>query len=331
MTEPVNPVVSVVLPVYNCARYVGLAVESILAQTYADFELLVVDDGSSDETPTVLGEFADKRLLVVRQPNRGVAAARNRGIALSRGRYIAQMDADDLSNPGRIARQVAFLDDHPRCGMVGTWAEIWSGDEKTQRVHAHPVDNGHLKFELLFDNPFVQSSVMIRREVLDEVGPYTVDPARQPPEDFELWSRVARCYDVANIGEVLQIYREVEGSLSRQGSTPFRDHLVTLSAENIGWAAGVGGTDTQVVNIAALVHGASDRVQGEPDFAAMRQVLRRAAARVTDDPSEGYEREADRRIGLLYGRRWANPDVNRWTRWPIRPLLHIRSALRTRR
>jgi FkbM family methyltransferase len=316
--DRLGPVVSVVLPVYNCPRYVGQAVESILAQTCADFELIVVDDGSEDETPDVVRRFTDPRIRLVTQANRGLAGALNRGIELARGRYIARQDQDDVSFPERVAKQVAFLDAHPRCALVGTWAEIWRGDERTDRVHAHPSDNANLKFQLLLNNPFVHSSVMIRRAALDRVGAYSTDPGRQPPEDYELWSRVAREFEVANLPEVLHIYREVEGSISRLGPSPFVDHLVTLCAENIAWAAGVESTDPQVINIAALVHGADHRVQCRPDFATMRDILRRAAARVAPVAGEPFSRDAGRLIDELRYRAWERRYAHDWRRHIVR-------------
>ena len=294
-----DPVVSVVLPVYNCPQYVGAAIESILSQTYADFELIVVDDGSTDQTPAVVRQYTDPRIRCVTQANEGAASAANRGIALSRGRYIARQDQDDVSSPPRIARQVAFLDAHPACGLVGTWARIWVENKATARVHAHPSDSACLKFALLFDNPFVQSSVMLRRAALDRVGVYCTDRERQPPEDFELWSRVAREYEIANLPEVLHLYREVEGSVSRRGPSPFMNHMVTLSAENVAWASGRHLSDPQVINIAALTHRARHRLQGEPDFAAMREILRAAAVRITGKAGKPFERQIERRISLF--------------------------------
>lgn len=293
-----QPGVSVVLPVYNCPHYVGAAIESILAQTYTDFELIVVDDGSTDDTPAVLRSYSDPRLRVVTQANGGAAAAANHGIELARGRYIARQDQDDMSFPTRLARQVEFLDASPACALVGTWASIWVENQPTARVHAHPGDNARLQFELLFDNPIVQSSVMLRKSALDRVGVYSTDRARQPPEDFELWSRIARQYEVANLPEVLHIYREVEGSVSRRGPSPFMDRMVTLSAENLAWASSSPVSDPSVVNLAALAHRASRRLQGIPDFVAMREILRRAAARISADDGRRFARAIDRRIAL---------------------------------
>jgi glycosyltransferase involved in cell wall biosynthesis len=209
------------------------AIQSILGQSFSDFELIVVDDGSIDGTAAYLDGLADRRVRVLHQANAGCAHAANAGIAMARGRYVARLDHDDLSLPTRLAKQVAFLDANPRCGMVGTCAEIWEGDRKTSRTHDFPEDNAALQFELLFHNTFVQSSVMMVKSVLDAVGGYCTDPLRQPPEDYELWSRFARRCEIANLPERLTIYREVPGSQSRIGKNPFQRKLVVISAENL--------------------------------------------------------------------------------------------------
>jgi glycosyltransferase involved in cell wall biosynthesis len=308
----VQPTVSVVLPLYNCTAYVGEAIESILAQTYADFELIVIDDGSTDETPRIAQGYRDPRLRFLAQENRGLAATLNRGIGLARGRYVARQDQDDVSRPERFQRQVAFLDAHARCALVGTWADIWAGGAATGRTHRHPEGNAELQYELLLDNPFVHSSVMLRRDALDAVGGYSTDPARQPPEDFELWSRIARRYEVANIPQVLHVYREVAGSMSRAGDSPFVNHLVTICAENIASASATVPTNPNVVNIAALAHSAVRRVEGEPDFDAMTEVFKRAATHVGGEGGEAFATRAEARIKALrarhrelkYGRGW---------------------------
>ena len=294
-----DPIVSVLLPVYNCPKYVGEAIQSILDQTLADFELLILDDGSDDETPDVVRSFKDPRIHFFTHANRGLPATLNRGIELAKGRLIARQDQDDVSFRQRLEKQVAFFDANPRCGLVGTWAQIWRENAKTERVHAHPSENAKLKFELLLNNPFVHSSVMIRKNAVDRVGGYSIDRNRQPPEDFELWSRIAREYEVANLPEVLHVYREVEGSMSRSGPSPFLDHLVKICAENIAWAANADPLDDQVTNIAALVHHADHHLKGRPDFSIMRDIFRRAAARVTNDERGNFAREADNRIESL--------------------------------
>ena len=300
-----DPIVSVILPVYNCPHYVGEAIQSILDQSFADFELIVIDDGSTDETPNVLRRFADARIRWTVQENRGLPATLNRGIELARGRYIARQDQDDISLPERFRKQVAYLDAHPVCALVGTWAEIWRERTKTDRTHRHPPENSTLKFELLFNNPFVHSSVMLRKTALDRLGGYCTDGTRQPPEDYELWSRIAREYEVGNVPEILHVYREVGGSMSRAGPSPFLDHLVILCAENIAWAARTDSTSPDVTNLAALAHGAEHRLTVRPNFDAMREILRRAVAQVAvEDDRVRLERDAEKRINNLRHRYW---------------------------
>lgn len=313
-----QPTISVVLPVFNCPHYVGEAIESVLAQAYADFELIVIDDGSTDETPHILKRHRDSRIRFFVQQNRGLPATLNRGIELARGRYIARQDQDDISRPERFSKQVAFLDAHPDCALIGTWAQIWRERAPTDRVHQHPGDNATLKFELLLNNPFVHSSVMIRKAALDRVGVYCTDRNRQPPEDYELWSRIARVYEVANIPEVLHIYREIEGSMSRLGESPFMKHLVTICAENIAWAAGSEPSNPQVVNIAALAHGADHQIQGRPDFVSMRDIFRRAAMRVTGDEQERFARQAEARVNAFRYRQWELHHGRGWRRQVFR-------------
>ena len=197
------------------------ALESILTQSFTDFELIAIDDGSTDETGAYLDSIPDRRVRVIHQESAGLAASLNRGIELARGHYIARQDHDDLADPSRMAKQVAFLRAHPEYALIGTCAEIWAGDTPSGRFHDHPTEDQILRFDLLFNNPFVHSSVMIRKSALDRVGVYTTDPARQPPEDYELWSRIARHYRVANLAERLTVYREVPTSMSRDGPDPF--------------------------------------------------------------------------------------------------------------
>jgi Glycosyl transferase family 2 len=274
------PTVSVVLSVRNGGSDLPAALGTILNQSFADFELIAINNGSTDGTGAYLDSISDPRVRVFHQPDAGLAAALNRGISLARGRYIARQDHDDLADPNRIAKQVEFLDAHPEHALVGTRAAIWVGDTPSGRFHDHPTEDQILRFDLLFNNPFVHSSVMMRKSALDLVGVYTTDSARQPPEDYELWSRIARHYRVANLVERLTVYREVPSSMSRAGAQPFLERLVTISSENLAHATGAEAPQQIHVDIAALVHGAEVPVSRGIDVKRMCDVIADAGYRI---------------------------------------------------
>ena len=269
------PAVSVILPVYNGAADVPGAIRSILDQDFADFELIVIDDGSyRDDTRAVLqriaAETGDPRLrLVLHDTNMGLAAALNHGLDLARGRYIARQDHDDVSKPGRLGAQIRHLESDPGCALLGTRAEIWTTEGSTGRVHHHATDDGTLKFDLLWNNPFVHASIMFRRDVIRAVGPYATDPARQPPEDYELWSRIARHHRVANLPDRLVIYRETASSMSRQGPTPFLDRVLLIGAENLAHWNGLAEPDLACRDGVALLNGAYGRLSPKVDISAV--------------------------------------------------------------
>lgn len=235
-----EPLISVVLPVYFGERYLRESVESILTQEFSNFEFIIFDDGSKDSSRKILESYDDPRIRLIFQENAGLPETLNRAIALCQGRYIARQDHDDISLPSRLQKQFEFLEANPSFAMVGTGADIWSEDMVSQRQHAHPSDFPTLRFELLFNNPFVHSSLMFRSRVFQEVGLYSTDPARQPPEDYEFISRIARRYPVANLKERLVIYRETSNSMSSvirpdalEKNNLFKSRLALISAENI--------------------------------------------------------------------------------------------------
>ena len=272
-----NPTVSILLPVYNGAAYLRESLDSVLQQTHRDFELIIIDDGSRDESAGIIQSVNDHRIRFYQQDNRGLAATLNRAIELSRGEYLARQDQDDVSLPRRLEKQLSHLVSHPHCGLVGTWAEIVSGTEKTERAHKHAAENYCLKFDLLFDNPFVHSSVMLRKSAAESVGMYSTDPSRQPPEDYELWSRLSRTWEVANIPEVLHIYREITTSMSRDGVSPFRNRVIDISVENLQWLLGDAASGSAIHDIAALNHAAYSRVSPHAHWRTISRLVMAAA------------------------------------------------------
>jgi glycosyltransferase involved in cell wall biosynthesis len=227
------PRVSVVLPVHNGGRFLAEAVESVLGQTLRDLELVVVDDGSTDETPRILERYSDPRLRVVRRPHLGLVEALNRGVRESRTPYVARMDADDVSLPGRLERQVAVLEARPRVGLVGTWLTVIDEAGNKLRAEVLPDADADLRRRLMLRNSFKHGSVMLRCEVLDRVGPYRNDYGNN--EDYDLWRRIAAVAELACVPEALYVYREHPLGVSKTNEVDRVAQRERLRAEI--WAA----------------------------------------------------------------------------------------------
>jgi GT2 family glycosyltransferase len=201
-----GPAVTVLMAVYNGGALLAHAVESILAQTFTDFECLIIDDGSTDGAVDALHSIGDPRLRFVRNPrNLGLTASLNLGIGLARAPLIARMDADDLSMPNRLQRQVEVFRLRPGLGLLGTWAEVIDVDGRKAGEIRHPVDHAKIARTILHYNSFVHPSVMARAKVLREVGGYPSDFS--VGQDYALWLRVVLLYEVANLPEFLVRYR----------------------------------------------------------------------------------------------------------------------------
>jgi NAD(P)-dependent dehydrogenase (short-subunit alcohol dehydrogenase family) len=210
----VAPRVSVVLPVWNGERFLVRAIESVLSQTFTSLELLVIDDGSTDETAAIARGFAarDARVVVVTREHGGVAQALNAGIAAARGQYIARMDADDVSFPSRLQRQIEFLDARPDCVAVGTAVEII--DEIGEHVGTKTFAETHdeIESELIGGTSAIaHPTVLARRDALVAVGGYELD--RYPSEDYDLWIRLVEKGQLANLREPLLAYRRHRGAI----------------------------------------------------------------------------------------------------------------------
>jgi glycosyltransferase involved in cell wall biosynthesis len=200
------------MAVYNGERWLAQAVESILQQTLADFELIVVDDGSTDRTPAILDGFRDPHIVRLHHDaNRGLPEALNQALAAARGELVARMDADDLSRPERLEKQVAFLDAHPDIGVVGTAMEQIAEDGRTLGTLRAPEVHELIAWSLMFDCPVFHATTMIRKPVLDGVGGYR--PEFRHIEDVDLWSRLIERTRFANLPEALYVRRWHEASV----------------------------------------------------------------------------------------------------------------------
>jgi glycosyltransferase involved in cell wall biosynthesis len=200
------------MAVHDGAPWVGESVASVLAQTAGDLELIVVDDGSGDDTPTILAAVTDPRLRVVRQARLGLTRALNRALALATAPLVARLDADDLAVPERLARQRAFLDAHPEVGLLGTGCREVDAAGHEVRVVVPPESDPAIRRALIRRNPFVHSSVVVRRALLEAAGGY--DESLAVAQDYDLWMRLSRTTRLANLAAPLVVRRLVPGRVS---------------------------------------------------------------------------------------------------------------------
>jgi glycosyltransferase involved in cell wall biosynthesis len=211
------PLISVVIPVYNGERYLALALNSILQQTFTDFELIAIDDGSSDSTPQILQRYAsaDPRVVVVVGPRRGLIQVLNQGIRMARGQFLARMDADDIALSRRFERQIQYLNDHPECVAVGCAAHIIDKDGKVKGkididTSHEVIDRNYLMMGSAFGIP--HPTAMIRREAIIQANGYREQ--FRAAEDVDLFLRLAERGRLANLPEELLLYRAHGDSVS---------------------------------------------------------------------------------------------------------------------
>lgn len=231
-----KPRLSVLMPVYNGDKYIGEAIESILAQSFLDYELIIIDDASMDDTAKCVMQFNDKRIRYVRNDeNIGVAGSLNRGMGMANGEYIARMDADDICRPSRLRQQVDFMDAHPDVAVCGTWARI-RGAYANPVLRKPYVGAAATVFRFL-DNPLIHPTVMMRASVLKDHH-LRYDSTFSRSEDYDLWCRLARFGGIANIPEVLLDYSVHPGSVTSTTSEEMEKQtrmIVRRELHGVGW------------------------------------------------------------------------------------------------
>ena len=238
------------MPVRDGERFLGKALESILEQTLDDFELIVVDDGSTDATGEILRSYADARLRVVDQPRLGLVAALNRGLGAARGRFLARMDADDISLPTRLERQLELLERTHGAGLAATWYEVIDEEGRVLETVVLPLAHDDLVRRLLLRNPFKHGSIMLRSEILASVGGYR--DAYGANEDYDLWRRIAGRSRLLVVPEVLYRYREHGTGHSKMTELDRSAQRERLRDEL--WSA-AKARDYHVVEIVRTAHG----------------------------------------------------------------------------
>jgi len=232
------PLISVVLPVYNGELYVSEAIDSILAQTFKNFELIIIDDGSTDDSLSILKRYQqrDKRIRLIARENKNLASTLNDLIHLARGIWIARMDQDDISLPHRFERQLQRLE-QAGADICGTWAQFFGS--KDRRILKHCTTDEAIKIELLFEAPFVHPSVMMRTSLVSNL---MYDKAWEKAEDYDLWERAARAgWRMANVPEILLMYRKHDSQISKASisrqlnlTAEIRKRYVSFLANTLG-------------------------------------------------------------------------------------------------
>jgi glycosyltransferase involved in cell wall biosynthesis len=222
--KELTPVVSVIIPVYNGGAHLGVAIESVLRQTYTNLEVIVVDDGSTDDSTRIAKSFGS-RVRVMTQPNSGSAVARNAGIDYSHGELIAFIDADDAWVSHKLELQVNYLSARPDVGMVyHSWVE-WNGDQallaeletQAQQATLAQLDwsrSGWIYHQLLLDSIVHTSTAMIRRTTIAAVGGF--DPQLRRGQDYDYWLRVSRITEIHKLAATLSVYRIHDASITNR-------------------------------------------------------------------------------------------------------------------
>lgn len=212
--------VSVIIPAYNCQKYIADAIDSVLEQTYTDFEIIIVNDGSTDNTSAILHQYEDnQKITIIHQKNMGAATARNVGINCSKGELIAFLDSDDLWCPEKLLKQIQCMNSNPKCNMVySDWATFDENgiiDSNFPLSRNYPRPSGNVFNQLIEACIISTITVLIKKEVFSKVGFFNVE--LECGEDYELWLRIAATNQIAYCPGVVAKYRQRSGSLTHKG------------------------------------------------------------------------------------------------------------------
>lgn len=211
-----EPLVSIIIPVFNAEKYISEALESIINQTYSNLEIIIIDDGSTDNSLNIIGKYnCDNRIKILKNvENMGLIYSLNKGIKESKGKYIARMDADDISDTTRIEKQVEFMEKNTDICICGTGCEVFFNNNKFLKKKINvETDYEKIVAGTLFKCEFIHPSVIMRTEIISENN-YRYDFKFKAVEDYELWSRIINKYKVSNIKESLLSYRILNTSIT---------------------------------------------------------------------------------------------------------------------
>lgn len=313
-----HPRVTVFIPAHNREDYIRCAIDSILGQDFTDFELLVVDDGSTDRTCDLVSGYQDPRVRLERNSqNLGIPATRNRGLELASGEYIALLDSDDYAYPSRLGRQVAFLDRHTKVAQVGSWCSLMDNHgHMLRRVRRHPTHPDDVDAHLLFHCSLINRTIMARTELLREFG---YDESFPRCQDYDLHARLAERHPSANMPEILVCGREHDGRITRN-TVPLGRQLKMRIQGRLLDSLGVQFGDGDLARHYALTQQPATLSESADLEWVEHWLLGLLAANAS---SQRYARAAlERAAGLAWAAScWHHRDKLGW-RWPVAMAAH---------
>jgi len=232
-----DPQITVLMAVYNGAKHLHESIDSILSQTMGNFEFVIVDDCSQDNTWEILKSYRDPRIHLVRnQTNIGLTRSLNIGLNLARAEFVARIDADDLAYPARLDQQLSFLIKNRKVGMAGSWFEIIDESDNVIEVRKLLTESHLLRWRLCFKNHFCHSAVMFRKAAVLESGGY--DGSIPFTQDYDLWFRLGLNWEIVNIPEILTKWRKSKNSITALKSNEQTKIGDTLSERNLAFISG---------------------------------------------------------------------------------------------
>jgi glycosyltransferase involved in cell wall biosynthesis len=265
------------MPVFNAEKYLREAITSILHQTFADFELIIINDGSTDGSKGIIQSFSDSRIRYVEnETNLGVVKTANKGIDWCRGKYVVRMDADDISLPDRLEKQYRFMEEHPDTGVCSSWAQVIDAAGRITGKIILQTEPELLLIHLLFSVPLIQPACCIRADLLKE-NKYRKEPVT---EDYELWSRLGDITRMANIPEFLLQYRWHASNISKEKERimeEIKKEIITGELQKLHLHP--SNSELRIHTLSFSLHG-FNRIQGTPavqhsDLAATKQWFKR--------------------------------------------------------
>ena len=228
-----NPTVTVLMSVYNGEKYLYEAIESILNQTFKDFEFLIINDGSTDGTAKILQSYQDHRIKIINnEKNIGLTKSLNKGLRFAKGEYIARMDADDISMPERLEKELEFMEAHRNYAVVGTFLNVLDEDSKVVGTIEKPIGDDQIREFLKKDNCIGHGSAMVRKKSLLNIGYY--NESIEKAQDYDLWLRISERYKMANIPQYLYMWRNYKENISAKHNNEQKHFVEMIKARAEG-------------------------------------------------------------------------------------------------